>query len=65
MLPSIINYLFLYHRSLYVAFEALIRLHHSSVDKKLDVWRQGYLKRRAEPKKYEDMLYFLDLYNWK
>jgi len=25
ILPSIINYLFLYHRSLYVAFEALIR----------------------------------------
>lgn len=37
-------------------------IHHSSVDKKLDVWRQGYLKRRAEPKKYEDMLYFHDFY---
>ncbi|MFK7973660.1 MAG: hypothetical protein AB8B66_02185 [Rickettsiaceae bacterium] len=37
-------------------------IHHSSVDKKLDVWRQGYLKRRAKPKKYEDMLYFHDFY---
>jgi transposase-like protein len=23
-------------------------------------WRKEYLKRRSEPKKYEDMLYFLD-----
>jgi hypothetical protein len=30
---------------------------------KLSVWREGYLKRRVEPKKYEPMLYFLDLYN--
>jgi len=37
-------------------------IHHSSVDKKLAKWRQGYLKRRSEPKKYEPMLYFLDLY---
>ena len=37
-------------------------IHHSSVDKKLAEWRQGYLKRRSEPKKYEPMLYFLDLY---
>lgn len=40
-------------------------IHHSSVDKKLAEWRQGYLKRRSEPKKYEPMLYFLDLYNIK
>lgn len=37
-------------------------IHHSSVDKKLAVWRKEYLKRRSEPKKYEPMLYFLDLY---
>lgn len=37
-------------------------IHHSSVDNKLAVWRQEYLKRRSEPKKYEPMLYFLDLY---
>lgn len=37
-------------------------IHHSSVDKKLNAWRQEYLKRRSEPKKYEPMLYFLDLY---
>ena len=35
-------------------------IHHSSVDKKLAEWRQEYLKRRSEPKKYEPMLYFLD-----
>ena len=40
-------------------------IHHSSVDKKLNAWRQEYLKRRSEPKKYEPMLYFLDLYDWK
>lgn len=40
-------------------------IHHSSVDKKLAVWRKEYLKRRSEPKKYEPMLYFLDLYNVK
>ena len=40
-------------------------IHHSSVDNKLAAWKQEYLKRRSEPKKYEDMLYFLDLYNWK
>ena len=40
-------------------------IHHSSVDKKLAVWRQSYLKQRAKPKRYEDMLYFLDLYNGK
>ena len=40
-------------------------IHHSSVDKKLNAWRQEYLKRRSEPKKYEPMLYFLDLYNVK
>jgi hypothetical protein len=38
-------------------------MHHSSVDNKLAAWRQEYLKRRSEPKKYEPMLYFLDLYN--
>lgn len=37
-------------------------IHHSSVDNKLAAWRQEYLKRRSEPKKYEPMLYFLDLY---
>ena len=30
---------------------------------KLAIWRKEYLKRRLEPKKYEPMLYFLDLYN--
>lgn len=30
---------------------------------KLAEWRQGYLKRKAEPKKYEPMLYFLDYFN--
>lgn len=35
---------------------------HASVDQKLSEWRQDYLKRRSEPKKYEPMLYFLDLY---
>lgn len=30
---------------------------------KLAEWRQGYLKRRLEPKKYEPMLYFLDYFN--
>ena len=40
-------------------------IHHSSVDKKLAIWRQSYLKQRAKPKRYEDMLYFLDLYNGK
>ena len=38
-------------------------IHHSSVDKKLNAWRQEYLKRRSEPKKYEPMLYFLDYFN--
>jgi len=38
-------------------------IHHSSVDKKLAVWRKEYLKRRSEPKKYEPMLYFLDYFN--
>ena len=36
---------------------------HSTVDYKLAEWRQGYLKRKAEPKKYEPMLYFLDYFN--
>ena len=36
-----------------------------SVDCRLVEWRQAYLKQRAKPKKYEDMLYFLDLYNGK
>jgi hypothetical protein len=40
-------------------------IHHSSVDDKLAAWKQEYLKRRSEPKKYEPMLYFLDLYNVK
>ena len=40
-------------------------IHDSSVDKKLAVWRQEYLKRRSEPKKCEPMLYFLDMYDWK
>ena len=35
------------------------------VDCRLVEWRQSYLKQRAKPKKYEDMLYFLDLYNGK
>lgn len=29
---------------------------------KLTAWRQEYLKRRSEPKKYEPMLYIHDLY---
>ena len=33
------------------------------VSGKLAAWRQEYLKRRAEPKKYEPMLYFLDYNN--
>lgn len=37
-------------------------INHLSVDQKLNVWRQGYLKRRAEPKKYDPMLYFHDFY---
>ena len=37
-------------------------IHDSLIDKKLAVWRKEYLKRRSEPKKYEDMLYFLNLY---
>ena len=37
-------------------------INHSSVDKKLAVWRKEYLKRRSEPKKYEPMLYFHDFY---
>lgn len=37
-------------------------INHSLVDKKLGAWRQEYIKRRSEPKKYEPMLYFLDLY---
>ena len=40
----------------------------ASIDKldisfKLAEWREGYLKRKAEPKKYEPMLYFLDYFN--
>jgi len=38
-------------------------INHSSVDKKLAVWRKEYLKRRSEPKKYEPMLYFHDFYS--
>ena len=38
-------------------------IHHSSVDYKLAAWKQEYLKRRSEPKKYEPMLYFLDYFN--
>lgn len=38
-------------------------LNHAAVDRKLAEWREGYLKRRAELRKYEPMLYFLDLYN--
>lgn len=30
---------------------------------RLAKWRQGYLKRKLEPKKYEPMLYFLDYLN--
>ena len=30
---------------------------------KLAEWREGYLKRKLEPKKYEPMLYFLDYLN--
>jgi hypothetical protein len=29
---------------------------------KLAIWSRDYHKRRSEPKKYEPMLYFLDLY---
>lgn len=29
---------------------------------KLAIWSRDYRKRRSEPKKYEPMLYFLDLY---
>ena len=34
----------------------------TAVDTKLGAWRQEYLKRKSEPKKYEPMLYFLDFY---
>ena len=30
---------------------------------KLAKWREKYLKRKTEPKKYEPMLYFLDYLN--
>lgn len=32
------------------------------ISNKLAAWSVEYLKRRSEPKKYEPMLYFLDLY---
>lgn len=34
-----------------------------SVNKKLKEWKAEYLKRKAKPKKYEPMLYFLDYFN--
>jgi len=39
------------------------RIGDHSVNKKLKEWKAGYLKRKAKPKKYEPMLYFLDYLN--
>ncbi len=39
------------------------RIGNHSVNKKLKEWKAGYLKRKAKPKKYEPMLYFLDYLN--
>ena len=36
------------------------RIGNHSVNKKLKEWKAEYLKRKAKPKKYEPMLYFLD-----
>ena len=41
------------------------RIHHYSVDNKLAAWSKEYIKRKSEPRKYEPMLYFHDLYNGK
>lgn len=39
------------------------RIKDYSVNKKLKEWKAEYLKRKAKPKKYEPMLYFLDYLN--